>query len=271
MYEIQQIRPILHEVLGDLYDSKKVPAFLESGSEMVKWMEENSTEQFKPVPLPDYHVSKKGASSGRTILTQEFDGRRLESFIKQVRYPLQGYSARGSMQADPAELPILTNPFGSITNFTLATKKILRYALDLARYGKGTAMANGNALVWRLLFSLQQQRVEFWNNSTATKPIIDDGRVIGLRVLRDGKGTTIYAHRGVVLASGGFGRSEEATQFVPHEWLRQPTRQHRRWQANWSGMWWRFTAQEPFEGYLRAHLTPECCQRTRSSLSTLCN
>ncbi|KEF55570.1 uncharacterized protein A1O9_08320 [Exophiala aquamarina CBS 119918] len=212
----------LHEVLGDSYDTRMVPAFLKTGPEMVKWMEDNSTVRFKPVPLPDYHVSKKGASTGRTILTEKFDGRRLGPLIKNVRYPIQGYSAFGTMQADPAELPVLTNPFGSITNLTLATKKILRYALDLLRYGKGTDLANGNALVGRLLFSVQQQGVELWHNSAATKPITDNGRLTGLRVLRDGNETTVYARKGVVLASGGFGRSKEATQFVPHEWCASP-------------------------------------------------
>ncbi|KAK5047276.1 hypothetical protein LTR84_006798 [Exophiala bonariae] len=219
---IDQADIYLHAVLGDLYDTKKVPAFLETGPEMVKWMEDNSTVRFKPVPLPDYHVAKKGASRGRTILTEKFDGRRLGPLIQNVRYPIQGYSAFGSMQADPAELSLLTNPFGSITNLTLATKKVLRYALDLIRYGKGTDMANGNALVGRLLFSAQQQGVELWNSSAATKPILDHGRVVGLHVVRGGKETMVYARRGVVLASGGFGRSEEANQFVPHEWCASP-------------------------------------------------
>ncbi|KAK5305172.1 hypothetical protein LTR99_004238 [Exophiala xenobiotica] len=212
----------LHEVLGDLYDSEKIPIFLQSAPEMVKWMEDNSTVRFKPVPLPDYHVTRKGASMGRTILTEKFDGRQLGSLIKNVRYPIQGYSAFGTMQADPEELPVLTSPFGSVANLTLATKKLLRYAMDLLQYGKGTDMANGNALVGRLLHSVQQQGVELWNNSTASKPVLDDGRVGGLQILRDGEDITVYARRGVVLASGGFGRSEEAKQFVPHEWCACP-------------------------------------------------
>jgi succinate dehydrogenase/fumarate reductase flavoprotein subunit len=208
----------LHEVLGNLYDRKKVPSFLQSGSEMVKWIEENSTVRFKPVPLPDYHVAKKGAAIGRTILTEKFDGRQLGPLIKNVRYPLQGYSAFGTLQADPGELPVVTNPLGSIANLTFVMKKMLRYATDLLRYGKGTEMANGNALVGRLLHSVQQQGVQLWNNSPATTPVLKNGRVAGLHILRDGKETIIYARKGVVLASGGFGRSEEARNFVPHKW-----------------------------------------------------
>lgn len=212
----------LRKVLGDLYDPKKIPIFLQSGPEMVSWMEEHSAVRFKPVPLPDYHVSKAGASVGRTLLTEEFDGRQLGALIKNVRYPLQGYSAFGSMQADPAELSILTNPFASAGNLIYATKKVFRYAVDLALWGKGTALANGNALVGRLLFSAQQQGIQMMNNTPAIKTIIDQGRVAGLQVLSDGKEKYIHARKGVVLASGGFGRSEEAKQFVPHEWCAAP-------------------------------------------------
>jgi len=37
-------------------------------------MEDITKVRFKPVPPPDYNISKE---SGRTMLTKEFDGRRL--------------------------------------------------------------------------------------------------------------------------------------------------------------------------------------------------
>ncbi|KEF57238.1 uncharacterized protein A1O9_07428 [Exophiala aquamarina CBS 119918] len=196
----------LRNVLGERYDPNKISVFLQSAPEMVNWMEANSEVRFKPVPLPDYYVSKKGASAGCTILTEEFDGRRLGSLIKNVRYPIQGYSAFGSI----------------LRNLAFGTKKICRYAMDLARCGKGTQMANGNALVGRLLFSAQQQGVQLWNNAAATRPVIEQSRIVGLEVLQGGKQSTIYARKGFVLVSGGFGRSDEAKQFVPHKWCAQP-------------------------------------------------
>jgi succinate dehydrogenase/fumarate reductase flavoprotein subunit len=211
----------LHNVLGSAYDHETVQEFLETGPKMVEWMEENTTVKFKPVPLPDYHISKEGASVGRTILTQEFDGRKLGKRVKEVRYPIQGYSAFGTMQADPAELPALTNPFGSISNFVHDTSRALRYAVDLVRYGKGTEMMNGNALVGRLFHSGLQAGVEFWNNTPATKSIFDNG-VQGLVVQRDGREVNIRARKGLVLASGGFGRSPEAQEYVGHDWTAQP-------------------------------------------------
>ncbi|KKA22701.1 hypothetical protein T310_3275, partial [Rasamsonia emersonii CBS 393.64] len=192
-----QAETYLHNVLGDLYDTEKIPVFLQSGPEMVAWMEANSVLRFKPVPLPDYHISKKGASIGRTLLTEEFDGRQLGPLIRDVRYQIQGYAAFGSMQADPEELPMLTNPFGTVGNLAHGTKKALRYAVDLVRWGKGTASGKRKC-------------------PGGTAPLL--GSVMGLQVLRNGEEKYIHARKGVVLASGGFGRSEEAKQFVPHEW-----------------------------------------------------
>lgn len=212
----------LQEVLGDLYDKDNIQTYLRSGPQMVDWMEANSSVCFKPVPLPDYHVSKKGASIGRTLLTAEFDGRKLGRLVKDVRYPIQGYSAFGSMQADPAELSILTNPFKTFANLSFATKKMLRYLADLVLYGKGTALANGNALVGRLLFSNQQQGVELWNHTSAVKTVLDQGQVVGLSAIKSGREITIQARKGVVLASGGFARSPDARDFVPHDWTAAP-------------------------------------------------
>ncbi|KAF2494946.1 fumarate reductase/succinate dehydrogenase flavo protein [Lophium mytilinum] len=211
----------LHKVLGGLYDPETVAAFLESGPKMIEWMEENTTMKFKAVPLPDYNITKDGASVGRTVLTAEFDGRKLGGRVKEVRYPIQGYSAFGTMQADPAELVVFSNPFGSFGNLAHMVRRVLRFGADLVRYGKGAEMANGNALVGRLFYSGIQEGVEFWNNTPAIQGIFDNG-VKGITVKRDGKDVNIRVRKGVVLASGGFGRSPEAQEYVYHDWTAQP-------------------------------------------------
>ncbi|RSL94639.1 hypothetical protein CEP52_012542 [Fusarium oligoseptatum] len=102
----------LRNVLGDLYDYEMISSFLHNTPIMLQWMQAHTSVQFKPVTLPDYHVGKEGASVGRTILTQEYDGRQLGiQRLRSIRYTLQGYHAFGSMQADPSELPVLSNPF----------------------------------------------------------------------------------------------------------------------------------------------------------------
>jgi succinate dehydrogenase/fumarate reductase flavoprotein subunit len=212
----------LRAVLGTSYDPVKIPVFLESGPEMVEWVEENTAVKFKPVPLPDYHITKEGATVGRTLLTEEFDGRQLGRRVRDIRYPIQGYSAFGTMQADAGDLAKLSSPFSSIGNLWFAIAKVGLYILDLAIYGKGTALANGNALAARLVHTCIQNDVTMWNNASALSTVKEGAKVTGVVISKDGQDVLIGATKGVVLASGGFGRSEEAKNYVPHEWCAQP-------------------------------------------------
>ncbi|KAL1858203.1 hypothetical protein VTK73DRAFT_7914 [Phialemonium thermophilum] len=68
----QQAEEYIRAVLGDQWEAgdPKVGAFLQSGPEMVRWLEEASLVRFEPVPLPDYHERQPGSSVGRTMLTR---------------------------------------------------------------------------------------------------------------------------------------------------------------------------------------------------------
>ncbi|KAJ5631510.1 fumarate reductase/succinate dehydrogenase flavoprotein [Penicillium longicatenatum] len=64
--------------------------------------------------------------------------------------------------------------------------------------------------------------VDFWRNSAAVAPVLGDG-VEGLVVSREFSGSTrVRAHRGIMLASGGLGRSPSSQKYVPHEWTAVP-------------------------------------------------
>ncbi|KAG2016911.1 hypothetical protein GB937_006114 [Aspergillus fischeri] len=79
------------------HEASRIVAFLKSGPEMVRYLEEHAHIRFKPVPLPDYHVSQPGASVGHTIRTEAYDGRVLGRLTRDIRYPIQGSGAFGSL------------------------------------------------------------------------------------------------------------------------------------------------------------------------------
>jgi succinate dehydrogenase/fumarate reductase flavoprotein subunit len=85
-------------------------------------------------------------------------------------------------------------------------------------------MANGNALVGRLLYTCIKKDVDLWNNTAALHPIVQNGTVTGLIVNKDGQQLSIRARKGVVLAAGGFGRStEDQRKYIPpYHWSAQP-------------------------------------------------
>ena len=128
------------------------------------------------------------------------------------------------MQADPSELAALTNPFGSLQNLKTSVTKVWRYIWDELRYGKGAMMANGNALSGRLLFSCVKEGVEIRTNCPVLRPVRrDDENWVSVVVGMEGKETSLTSRKGVVLASGGFGRGQEGQKYLPHIWSAQPS------------------------------------------------
>jgi hypothetical protein len=77
-------------------------------------------------------------------------------------------------------------------------------------------LANGNALIARLFYGGVAEDVTFWKNSRAIKSIFDKG-VWGIVIQCNEKEESIQARKGVVVASGGFGRSPEVKEYVGHD------------------------------------------------------
>jgi succinate dehydrogenase/fumarate reductase flavoprotein subunit len=206
----------LRSVLGNLYDPEKVQAYIASGAEMVEYMESKTHVRWKGVPMPDYLPEHEGFRYGRTMLVEAFDGSVLGAYLPQMRVPLPGFVAFGSMQVDMLEVDRFKQTFKSFGNFVFTAGRVLRYGLDVLRFGRGAYLANGNALIGRLLRSALDAKVELWRASPAVGLITEDGAVTGVTVERDRQRIAIRARRGVVLASGGFGANEELREkFIP--------------------------------------------------------
>jgi len=206
----------LRATLSSLYDAERVAAYIEGGSEMVAYMEAHSEVRWVGLPMPDYFPELDGASSGRTLFTRAFDGRVLGRYLQQVRPPLPAFSVFGGMQIDPFEAPLLQAALKRPGAFFFSARKTLSYAKDRIRLGRGAFMANGNALVGRLLFSALKAQVELWRNSPVIGLVTARGSAVGVRIIRAGTQITVGARKGVVLASGGFGANAELrARYIP--------------------------------------------------------
>lgn len=218
-------RSYLRNVLGPEYFAsaeKNLDAYLDAAPDMLEWVENNTALQYLAAPLPDYRPNLEGASKGRTVVPHPFNGRLLGQELRHVRYTLQGLTAFGSMQVNPFETEILQNPFGSISNFVHTVKKGVNWVADLVVYGKGSFMVAGNAIIGGLLHTAILSGVTL-ETEACSDLLLENGRVAGVVVSGTfGKDVTIRASRGVVLATGGFGGSKEAKEYVPQEWTAVP-------------------------------------------------
>lgn len=200
----------MREEAGEHFDAAKARAFVDKAPKMLDFMLGNSHVRYQLIAnWADYHPLRPGASAGgRSLLPEPFDGRRLGERFRQLRVPIATMMLFGGMSVSRSDIPHLFNATKSVRSGWHVLRMMARYLRDRMSWPRGTAIANGNALVARLALSLFDKGVPVWTNSPVTELIEQDGRVLGARVKREGRMVEIRARKGVVLACGGFPRNE---------------------------------------------------------------
>jgi 3-oxosteroid 1-dehydrogenase len=99
----------------------------------------------------------------------------------------------------------------------LASAKVLA-RLARTRLLRQRTLSMGQALAAGLRAGLMAKEVPVWLGTPMTGLHVEDGRVTGVQVTRDGQPALIRASRGVVLAAGGFERNEQ----MRRRYQRQP-------------------------------------------------
>jgi succinate dehydrogenase/fumarate reductase flavoprotein subunit len=206
----------LRNVLGAAYDAGLVASYLDNAGPMLQFMERHSEVRFKPFLLPDYESDLPGAARCRSLLTQAFDGRLLGDRLADLRLPLPQLMLFGTMQIEGADIHPMRNALKTWAGFRHTAKVIGRFALDKLRHGRGTRLVNGNALAARLFHSAIAAGVTLWKDTPAQDLVLKNGQVTGVVVLREGRRVEVRARRGVLLATGGYGASEEMrSRYIP--------------------------------------------------------
>ncbi|VTU27117.1 FAD-dependent oxidoreductase [Variovorax sp. PBL-E5] len=216
----------LHGVLGDAYREDLVASYLDNAPAMLKFMERNSQVRFKPFPLPDYESELPGAARCRSLLTEAFDGRLLGHRLADLRMPLPQLMLFGSMQIEGADIHPMRHALKTWAGFRHTAGVMRRFMLDKLQHGRGTRIVNGNALAARLFHSAIQAGVTLWKNSPALELTLKDGRVTGAEIEHEGQRIRVAARCGVLLATGGYGASEQMRRkhipFAEHHHSLQP-------------------------------------------------
>ncbi len=159
----------------------------------------------------DYYPNHKGGNAaGRAVEGIPFDAAELGDWHDKVQPALAknyGYT-------------VLTNELRSVQYFNrapkafaVATKVFLRTAAGRAR--RRQILTNGASLIGQMLKSLMDLsdgRPPLWINAAMEDLIVEDGRVVGARIVHDGTPLNVEARRGVLLAAGGFGHNAEMRQ-----------------------------------------------------------
>lgn len=179
-------------------------AFVDGVADFVLTAQEFGLEFTRAAEYADYYPELPGGKIGRSVEHVPFD-------LKQIG------DWWDSSQA-PAALPILTDDvwllgraWSTPSGFRRGAELVAR-ALGGAVKGKKLA-GIGAGFTASLVHALVVQRdADLWLESPLTDLLVEDGRVVGVRITRNGRPMTIGATRGVMLAGGGFDANTEWRQ-----------------------------------------------------------
>ncbi|SPF81004.1 FAD-dependent oxidoreductase [Pseudoprimorskyibacter insulae] len=206
-------RRYLETVLGDTFNAELVDAFLNAAPQMVGFFEDKTALSFDcGAKIPDTYSQLPGAGmGGRSVIAQPYDARDLGDAIQLLRKPMRETTFWGmTIQAGP-DLRAFMTATRSVGSALHVAKRLGRHVFELARFGRGMQLRNGNALAARLLRSALDQGVVLLPGHAAADLTFDKSAVVGATLSGPGGAVQVNAKRGVVLAAGGF----------PHDMMRR--------------------------------------------------
>lgn len=180
-------------------------AYINAGIEMVEFLESEGVEFRRCEGYSDYYSGVRGceggSARGRAIEAKAFDKKRLGPWRDRIRLGFSGGLTVYTGEAAPMML------MRTRTGLAVLARVGLRTALGRIRGQR--LVTNGAALTARLLQVLLRQNVDVWLESALTDLVVEDGRVTGAVIRRDGQDIRVRARDGVLLAAGGFARNRE--------------------------------------------------------------
>ena len=193
-------------------------AYFRDGPGIIDYFTEHSELRFVACGThPDYRNNQPGAAvDGRAIVPELFDGRLLGAEFERVRPPIEEFMLLGGMMVSKEDIGLLVDRYRTPGGLVHAVRLLARYVLDRLRYRRGTRLTMGNALVGRLYYSLRKRNVPVLFETAIVDLVREDGNVTGAVIEDENGRSRIRARKGVVLATGGFARSEKFREmFMP--------------------------------------------------------
>jgi hypothetical protein len=220
----EQALQYLSSHVGNRLDRARAEAFVDHAAPMLQAFEAAGFVSYTLAPTwADYHPTDPGGvDGGRSLTPDDFDGRLLGDHFDKLRPPLPTMTALGGMMVGRNDLPHVFKMTRSARAAAHVAGMVVRHARDRISYSRGTRLVNGNGLIARLMRHAIDRGVRVWLDTPLQSLERSAERVVGARVLRDGRDITVKARKGVVLATGGFPHNDAlTTRHYPHKAARR--------------------------------------------------
>ncbi len=210
----------LDSIVGDVVPKVRRDTYIDRGAEVLDFVREHTPLRFTWVPdYADYHPEAPGGRpAGRSCepipLDASFLGDELERLHPQYT------KAPANMIVTQADFRKISLGLRTVRGPITMVKVLVNRILSGLRRRRMFAM--GNAIAICLRKGLMDAGVPVHYETELTDLVIEEGRVVGVRVLRrssegDTRESVVRARRGVILGSGGFERNLEMREkYQPH-------------------------------------------------------
>lgn len=146
-----------------------------------------------------------GSAGGRAVEPKPFDIKSLGEDRSLINPP--------ALEA-PFPMPITGSGYKWMNLIARTPRGIMASLKAVGRGIGGMALsreyvAGGQALAAGLLAGVRKMGIPLWTSTPLVDLVVDDGRVAGVVVERDGQQLTVVANKGVILSAGGFDRNED--------------------------------------------------------------
>ena len=207
---------------ADEFNESLIDTYLDQGPKMVKFLEDNTDVRYTSLEhYPDYFQDAPGVKLGnRAMEPLPIQADILGDDVDNLHPPGPQTIVFGRYAVNFAESHAFTTQ--SPGWFRLFVKIFLTYWLDLSwriKRKRSRKLAFGAASVAQLLASIKKRNIPVWRSSALKEFIVEDNKVVGVIIEKEGKLIKVQARRGVIVASGGFGQNQEMRE----KYLPKPT------------------------------------------------
>jgi 3-oxosteroid 1-dehydrogenase len=197
----------LQAIVGDVVPRVRRDTYLDRGPDMMTFVREHTPVRFQWVPdYADYHPEAPGGRpKGRSVEPVPLDARFLGDELGRLH---PAYTkAPANLIVTQADFRKISLGLRTVRGPLTMAKVLLKRLLSSLRGQKMFAM--GNALAIGLRQGLVDAGVPVEYDTELVGLLLEDDRVVGVRVRRDGQEVEVRARRGVILGSGGFEKNLE--------------------------------------------------------------